>query len=63
MADTPLHGLDPRDLIREGFSALRGSGGAPWQPPSVEALAPEFERYEILRLIGRAHNAALHFDS
>ena len=60
MDDPPLHGLDPRDLIREGFSALRGSGGVPWSPPSVEELAAELERYEILRLLGRGGMGAVY---
>lgn len=60
MADTPLHGLDPRDLIREGFSALRDGGGVPWVPPRAEELAPEFERYEILRLAGRGGMGAVY---
>ena len=59
MDDSPLHGLDPRDLFREGFSALRGAG-IPWEPPAVETLATEFERYEILRLAGRGGMGAVY---
>jgi len=59
MADPLLHGLDPRDLLREGFSALRGSG-VPWQPPTAEALAAGIERYEILRLVGRGGMGAVY---
>lgn len=56
----PLHGLDPRDLIREGFSALRGSGGLPWSPPSVEELSGMLHRYEVLHLTARGGMGAVY---
>ncbi len=59
---TPLAGLDPVDLLRQGAAEDTFLDGAPspFHPPSVGELAPQFPQFEILELIGQGGMGAVY---
>jgi serine/threonine protein kinase len=58
----PLAGLDPADLLRQGFDDDTLIVGAPsaFNPPPLEELAAIFTQFEILELIGQGGMGAVY---
>ncbi|MFT4176971.1 MAG: protein kinase [Luteolibacter sp.] len=59
---SPLGGLDPADLLRQGATCdtFAGPGGATFNPPPLEELAAFFPQLEILELIGKGGMGAVY---
>lgn len=61
-SSTPLGGLSPADLLRQGAAAdtLLDGPRAPFVPPSLEEMATIFPQFEILELIGQGGMGAVY---
>jgi capsular polysaccharide biosynthesis protein/predicted Ser/Thr protein kinase len=59
---TPLGGLDPADLLKQGVAHDTFTDGAPssFHPPAIEDLAAIFPQFEILELIGKGGMGAVY---
>ena len=58
---SPLAGLDPADLLKQGAAEDTFMDGAvsSFQPPTVDELAALFPQFEILELIGKGGMGAV----
>jgi serine/threonine protein kinase len=59
-AQTPLGGLDPADLLRQGVAEDTFAGAGDFQPPSLEEMGSLFPRFEMLELIGKGGMGAVY---
>jgi serine/threonine protein kinase len=59
---TPLDGLDPADLLKQGVAEDTFVDDAPsaFNPPAIEELAVIFPQFEILELIGKGGMGAVY---
>ena len=59
---SPLAGLDPADLLKQGAAEDTFMDGAvsSFQPPTVDELAALFPQFEILELIGKGGMGAVY---
>ncbi|MBC8126655.1 MAG: protein kinase [Gloeobacteraceae cyanobacterium ES-bin-144] len=59
---TPLAGLDPADLLRQGVAedTMMDAATRPFQPPTLEELGANFPQFEILELIGQGGMGAVY---
>jgi serine/threonine protein kinase len=59
---SPLAGLNPADLLKQGVAAdsLVGEASQAFMPPSVEELTPLFPQFKILGLIGQGGMGAVY---
>jgi serine/threonine protein kinase len=60
--ESPLSGLNPADLLRQGMAedTLAEDATRSFTPPATEDLAPLFPQFEILELIGKGGMGAVY---
>ena len=57
---SPLGGLSPADLLRQGAAEDTLGATAPFQPPSLEEVAALFPQFEVLEFIGQGGMGAVY---
>ena len=57
---SPLGGLSPADLLRQGAAEDTLGSTTPFQPPSLEEVAALFPQFEVLELIGQGGMGAVY---
>ncbi len=59
---SPLGGLDPEDLLKQGVAddTLMDGAATSFNPPSIDELASVFPQFEILELIGQGGMGAVY---
>lgn len=59
-ASSPLGGLNPADLLRQGVAEDTRVDVPPFTPPPMEELAPLFPRFEFIELVGTGGMGAVY---
>ena len=57
---SPLGGISPADLLRQGAAEDTLGSPTPFQPPSLEEVAALFPQFEVLELIGQGGMGAVY---